>query len=438
MRSTVRTETNDGGAWLVKQDAGVIGQVDRAAMEVSGFVSGPQANSDFDVEQTDSIVLMNDRGGGKVILVDPRLYKIINETAVPKNVHSMTVHDGAVLWTESPLKVWHLTRSELSSVKDLAEVEPVVAPHKAVGWWPSRETTLCSPSTAPVTRCTGSTRRPMPIPIAACVSMPLGGRGEGVTAVSAIGDDALLMDDHSIAIVPASASSEQDVQRATSQVIEFDTGTDRYVLAQPAEEGSPLVVSPDGRVLHGDHAAAARRRRRAGGVDRRRAVRLGTRPAPADRLLRLCLHLSRKPVAVTRWCNGKVEVQDGLEGLDAKPRRCASVSSTGRCGSTTSTRALCVLGPDGEIQRLDDWGAAFGTEQQRERATGQERERRRQPNDDEAIVRERGPTEIDEDGKNEPPIAIHDEARTRVDQPIVVPCSTTTVIPTATSFSSPT
>ncbi len=68
--------------------------------------------------------------------------------------------------------------------------------------------------------------------------------------MSAIGDDAVLLDDHSIAIIPASVGDESGVQDATGQVVEFEAGTDGYVLAQPADAGSPLIVSdPNGRVL---------------------------------------------------------------------------------------------------------------------------------------------------------------------------------------------
>ena len=139
-----------------------------------------------------------------------------------------------------------------------------------------------------------------------------------------------------------------------------------------------------------------------------------------------------------RWCNGKVEVQDGLEGLDVEATSLRLRLVNGSVWiNDLSTGDSAVLGPDGEIQRLDDWGAAFGTEQQPNEPPDKNENDDDELNDDEAIVENEDLPEIDEDDKNQPPIAIPDEARTRVDQPSSCRCSTTTVIPTATSSSSP-
>ena len=37
-RTSIRAETNDGGAWLVRRSDGVIGQMNRTAGEVTGVV----------------------------------------------------------------------------------------------------------------------------------------------------------------------------------------------------------------------------------------------------------------------------------------------------------------------------------------------------------------------------------------------------------------
>ena len=212
--------------------------------------------------------------------------------------------------------------------------------------------------------------------------------------------------------MPASAADESDVQAATGQVVEFDTGTDGYVLAQPAEAGSPLVRgrSRRPRAVGVDHAAAAGRRRRAGRVDRRASCSpRGQRSAAADRATpAVCSPCRANPVKVVRWCDGEVDAQDDLVGVDGRGV-VAAVAAGERLGvgqRPEHRRSRRCVGPEGDIERLDDWGAAFGQRRAAERAAGGVGERarlasttaRRSSIDDEL-------PELDEDDENERPIA---------------------------------
>jgi len=423
VRSTVRTETNDGGAWLVKQDAGVVGQVDRAAMEVSGFVGGRRPGSDFDIEQAGSVVVVNDRGAAEVSLIDPRIYQVINNVTVPNGVQMAVVENGAVLWTESPLRVWRVSRDELASVKELAvEVEPVVFGDG------SGVVTVTRAGTAIVVDRDGDrlvrfAASPTSPDEHDSVAAPLGGRGEGVTAVSAIGEDAVLMDDRSIAIIPASAADENAVQAATAQVVEFDTGTEGHVLAQPSEAGSALVViDPNGRVL-----SASTTPPQPSEDGREVTWTMGeltetgaSHPLPPIVYAGCVFSLSANPVKIVRWCDGEV-TEDELVGVDREASSLRLRLVNGWVWvNDLSTGVSAVVGPEGDIERLDDWGAALGREEDPNDPPDESENQPDSVDDGEALVVDEELPELDEDDENEPPVARDDEVRTRVDQPVVV------------------
>ena len=50
-REQSKADTNDGGAWLLKRDAGYVGHVNRVVGEVTAAVSVADPGSDYDVDQ---------------------------------------------------------------------------------------------------------------------------------------------------------------------------------------------------------------------------------------------------------------------------------------------------------------------------------------------------------------------------------------------------
>src|SRR5215218_7318592 len=69
-RERSKADTNDGGAWLLKQDAGYVGHVNRLVGEVTAAVSVSDPGSDFDVDQAPGIIVVHDRTTGLVTVVD--------------------------------------------------------------------------------------------------------------------------------------------------------------------------------------------------------------------------------------------------------------------------------------------------------------------------------------------------------------------------------
>ena len=87
-RTSIRTETNDGGAWLVRRSDGVVGQMNRTAGEVTGLVRVSNPGAEFDVEQADTTRSSSTTPStGELQVIDPRTYQIVNTVTVPGGVH---------------------------------------------------------------------------------------------------------------------------------------------------------------------------------------------------------------------------------------------------------------------------------------------------------------------------------------------------------------
>ena len=148
-RERSRAETNDGGAWLLKRDAGYVGHVNREVGEVTAAVSVADPGSDFDVDQANGIIVVHDRTTGLVTVVDDTVERVANPAGVrvgqDVNVHA--VDGGALIVDRSSMGVWKLTREQLLSVPSTDEVEALVtgegaaasaATPTATPWSPTR------------------------------------------------------------------------------------------------------------------------------------------------------------------------------------------------------------------------------------------------------------------------------------------------------------
>ena len=59
-RERSKADTNDGGAWLLKRDAGYVGHVNREVGEITAAVSVSDPGSDFDVDQAKGVIVVHD------------------------------------------------------------------------------------------------------------------------------------------------------------------------------------------------------------------------------------------------------------------------------------------------------------------------------------------------------------------------------------------
>ena len=127
-RERSRAETNDGGAWLLKRDAGFVGHVNREVGEVTAAVSVADPGSDFDVDQAADVIVVHDRTTGVVTLVDDTVERVANPAGVRvgQDVAVHAVDGGALIVDRSSMGVWKLTREQLLSVASTDEVEALV------------------------------------------------------------------------------------------------------------------------------------------------------------------------------------------------------------------------------------------------------------------------------------------------------------------------
>ena len=125
-RTSIRTETNDGGAWLVRRSDGVVGQMNRTAGEVTGLVRVSNPGAEFDVEQADTTIVTHDTSTGELQVIDPRTYQIVNTVTVPGGVRVRAVDAGVIVWRPEPLQVWALSRDDLGAIVSLDDVAPIL------------------------------------------------------------------------------------------------------------------------------------------------------------------------------------------------------------------------------------------------------------------------------------------------------------------------
>ena len=127
-RERSKAETNDGGAWLLKRDAGYVGHVNREVGEITAAVSVSDPGADFDVDQAKGVIVVHDATKGTVTVVDDSVERVANPAgvAVGSDVQVHAVDGGALIVDDASMKAWKLTREQLLSVATTDDVDPIV------------------------------------------------------------------------------------------------------------------------------------------------------------------------------------------------------------------------------------------------------------------------------------------------------------------------
>lgn len=396
-RSNVRAATNDGGAWLIKRDQGLVGHVNRAVAEVSGVVRVASPGAGFDVEQDDELIVVNDPSSSSLSVVDGRTFMVANSLEAPPGVHLAAAAGGAVLWTEEPLSVWRLSRGQLTDLSSLNAVQPLLA---AEG---KGLVTVATDGTILAVDVAKDRLVRLPVDGSAAVDIPLEQRAASTTAITAVGDTAVLLTGGAIVTVDATGT----IASATS----VPGGGDGTVLAQPAPEGSPIVAVTGGGMIV---TAGTGAEPIAGGEIG------GSQPLPPIVHEGCVFAVASSPPTFTRVCNGTADQSVPLDGTSGASLRLRLVNGWVWINDL-DTGSMWVTSTDGDLDRIDDWGADLadrdgdGDESESENGDTEQREN---PDADDAELTEAD--EIDEDGINQPPVARDDQVRTRVDQPVIV------------------
>ena len=403
----VRAATNDGGAWLIKRDQGLVGHVNRAVGEVSGVVRGGDPRRRVR-RRAGRRARRRQRSVDVVALGDRRAH--VPDRQLPRGARRRPPRAGRrarrSCGPSSPLAVWRLTPAQLTELSSIDGLDPQRRRRRPRAGHRHRRTARSWPLDV-------DGGRPCRAPVAdgaPAIERPARRhRRQGDQRVSAVGERAL-----SAHRRRRRARSPPTVPRARRSPL--PGGSDGAVLAQPAPAGSPVVVA-DGR-RHGRRRRPRTTADRGGGDrrDRRRPTRR------ADRPRRLRVRRRRRAADVHPDLRRRRR-PDHRARRARRARRCACGSSTGGSGSTTSTPARCGSRAPRASSTGSTTGAptssdADGDERRLGEPTTATREQRENPDADDAVFTRAD--ELDEDGINEPPVARDDQVRTRVDQPVVV------------------
>lgn len=113
-RELSRTTANDGGAWVVNRELGVVAHKNRATGELSSFVRLSDSST-IDVHQANDVVVVHDASTNQLFEIDPRSSaEDLAPTQLPEFTRVEATDDGVIIFRQAPLTVWRLTKSELA------------------------------------------------------------------------------------------------------------------------------------------------------------------------------------------------------------------------------------------------------------------------------------------------------------------------------------
>jgi len=411
-RERSKANTNDGGAWLLKRDAGYVGHVNREVGEVTAAVSVADPGSDFDVDQAPGIIVVHDRTTGLVTVVDDSVERIANPAGVrvSQDVSVHAVEGGALIVDRASMNVWKLTREELLTVASTDEVEPVLT-----GEGGTRAAVL--PDGHAVLADEAGKRVVFLEPDGDTDTSPEIDLSDEVVSITALGTERAVLADPDGDLVVATPGSARALDRSVTGAGGEPTPV---VLQQPGADASEVVAATtDGRLVAiplGD-----------GDADVTEIGQLaGTAPTAPIAYAGCVFAVATRPATFAQWCadgkGGWTEVQhEPLEGAGSELR--LRLVNGWVWINDVDTGAAWVTSPQQRLDRVEDWGSILSQHDDDDADEHTDEEGGEvitevNPDDPNAEIVQSD--EIDQDGPNQPPIARDDTAQTRVDRPIAV------------------
>ena len=314
-RERSKADTNDGGAWLLKRDAGYVGHVNREVGEITAAVSVSDPGSDFDVDQAKGVIVVHDRTKGTVTVVDDSRRAGRQPGRRARSARTSQVHavdGGALIVDDASMKAWKLTREQLLSVASTDERRP--DRHR-------RGRARCRRRRPTATPCSSTRRRRQVVFL----------RPDGTTATSrhrrahrpdGVGHDARRPTTAVFADTDGDVVRRLPRRRAAPlgiDVLGADGQPSALVLQQPGAGGRRRRRGDDRR--HGRRRAARRRRREATDIGQ-----LGGADPVAPIAYGGCVFaVSTTPATFTQWCadgtSGRGRHVEGDPAAAARRRR---------------------------------------------------------------------------------------------------------------------
>ena len=394
-----RSNSNDGGAWLVNRQFGVVGHVNRAVRQVSSVVGIAAAGSEIDVDQGRGIIAAVDRSTETVVLVDDATGLTGAPVSLPAAAGYSAVDGGLVVWSPEPLRVWRFDPLSLTQVGDSISAAPPtfqggsgkvsVAPGGAVVVYDRDAQAISWLGSA------GSERDIANVEV-----------GDQTVQLSQVGSEAVLLVGDQIGITKGAGIKWQRVD-----------GPLPAVLAQPSSMSAIIAgATAEGQLVEVDLAT---------GKSRQMASVAATEPLTPIEHRNCVFGTFVEPPTFVRSCRsgGEFLVEEtALPGFGSE-LRLRLVNGWVWINDLESGQAR-VASIDGDLSAIDDWGQALeqleDEDELIESSTGGgELEQRENPDAEGAELG--NDDEIDEDDENQPPVAEDDDSLTVPERPVVVP-----------------
>ncbi|MCP4083831.1 MAG: tandem-95 repeat protein [Actinomycetia bacterium] len=388
-RTESRSTSNDGGAWLLNRDAGVIGHVNRAVGEITGVarVSSPRAQ--FDVDQATGLIIVHDQTASEVHVVDDVTHLSTATVQVPMGSELLLAGSDVVVYSVEPFSVWRVDATTFATLERVDIEHPVVEvtdPDHARGALvetsPDGRVAVFQPALDRLT-----------------IVLP-DGSIEVAEDLTVDADHLALTSDTTV----LAGESLHLVSGGSLTTIALPTPALRLQQSGPAgitavlDSGSVVTID---RVTH-------------------TITEVMTLPG-SDPLRPLvhggCVHaVTTSPPRYHSSCGADQALTGAGDELRLRLVNGWVWINDVRNGTTWMT------GEEERLDRIDDWGAALSenrgdTDNTADDESGVEQRRESPDNADADLVKA---DEIDEDGENDDPVASDDVAAARVDQPVVI------------------
>ncbi len=386
-REASESETNDGGAWLLNRDRGVIGQVNRVAAEVT-LVAGPFGGA-FEVDQSTGVVVVQSPSEGRVTLIDTARSQPLTSIQVNRSVDATAAPGAVVLHDDTAGSIWRLTVDEFGTIEALAETAPSLQTAGAV------DVAVSQSGAVSVVESAASTIRWLATDGTTSSIEAAGMDSSPVASVTVVGDRTVI------------AHADGKLRVATGGGVEtFDPGVTLAVLQQPMMDGLVVAgVTADGAVVEIDLLT--------GDANELRQLD-GTNPL-APIVHNGCVHVvTIEPAPAYHFCG----VSQPLDGAGSE-LRLRLVNEWVWVNDATRGDVWFVSPESDELRQVSDWSSALPEDEasNNEADVDGVEDLVESPDADE-VSEEVDPLDDDED--NEPPQAVDDEAETRSGRTIVV------------------
>jgi len=123
-REGTETTSNDGGAWLVNRSKGTIGHVNYRVEELSSAVRASEPNLSFDVFQPGDAVVVHEPATSSLKVLDPRTQLVFNAIDLPGSAEVFEFEGGLVVVAPSPYRVWLLGNATLFETESVESLDP--------------------------------------------------------------------------------------------------------------------------------------------------------------------------------------------------------------------------------------------------------------------------------------------------------------------------